>query len=800
MKRATIQKYSLGGWASEKLGVNKKSLFGKTLGYMGDAATMMADNTLSTVGANNVINDNSYQTNLGKKVSNITGKVTNATGVIAGSVLLPGIGGQVMSGVQGGVGNMVGDPVAEQELARQNKLNTLQGKTQQLNNNIQSGMYAKGGVKLTKRPNAEVEKGEVLRYPNSKIVGISNNAPTHAEGGVQMNLPNGTQILGKNRIPGSTTTYKEAGQQLVNQISKANRSITKNASTIDLATAKMNLENAQRQFDALLYMQESQKSNKQSGNKYPNGGTTNSDSDFEKFKQNVQSDQYDKEYAELNYYKSQLDNKLRERDKSFDSYIKNAPHSVKDSMKYAEDLYSSGKTSARLKSDEIQNILGDKYNRYLELKTKHAKQFNIDPGDDYGYRNSLMIKPAKHSNTIYDNTGNKRGEYSADIVYDPSNTQNPYSYKFYNTETFGKGGIKKYQGGTDGVYPSLGLQQGKPYIGPTIYNNPTTSGLTRVGLYPINNSVTSNYTPSQNTTQSTTQPMQAKPVKKIYKKTYTPKNNNNNGGNTINNTGILTSPLTHKGSIQNKYRNDSGLKQSSISPNERQQLAQSWNQTSDSGSWFGRNQGNLVNGLATAGSLAPIAYNLIKGSQKTQNLKASDYYNPYEGQVNDLMASRRYNIEPELTSNRSTQRIMDRNLRNAGLSQAALVGGYASSAAARRASDAQSWATKNNFDNQYKGEEAQSKANLGQQKANTKLGIKQINMQSKANKENMIAIAMGQIGNFSQQQQLMYGQRQADKQKLDLLPGLVPHYDYTAENKYSFKKAKGGIIKNNKRK
>ena len=62
-------------------------------------------------------------------------------------------------------------------------------------------------------------------------------------------------------------------------------------------------------------------------------------------------------------------------------------------------------------------------------------------------------------------------------------------------------------------------------------------------------------------------------------------------------------------------------------------------------------------------------------------------------------------------------------------------------------------------------------------------------MQSKANKENMIATAMGQLGNFSQQQQLMYGQKQADNQKRGLIPALIPHYAY--ENlSYSLKEAK----------
>ena len=50
---------------------------------------------------------------------------------------------------------------------------------------------------------------------------VKTNAPTHAEGGVSLNLPQGTEILGKNNIPGTDKQYKEVGRKLVKAQNKA---------------------------------------------------------------------------------------------------------------------------------------------------------------------------------------------------------------------------------------------------------------------------------------------------------------------------------------------------------------------------------------------------------------------------------------------------------------------------------------------------------------------------------------------------------------------------------------------------
>ena len=305
-----LPKKSLGGWASEKLGIGKSTIAGKVLAGLGDAATVMADNTLSIVGGNNIINDNSYSTDFAKKASNLTGNIYSTTGVAAANMLVPG-GGSLLSGVQGAVNNAVGDPNTNPSASDIAKYNQTMGAMQ--GNNSKNIMYTS----------------------------------TFADGG----------DLGKN---------------------------SNNAN----------------------------------------------DADYLKFQQTVQNDQDTKDYAELNYYKLKLDDVLRTKDKSFDEYINNAPRSIKDSMTYADDLYTSGKTSARLKPEEIKTILGDKYQRYLDLKTKHTTRFNINPGEDYGYRNSLMIKPAGYTRSAYDENKNHYADYIANVIYNPENTDNPYEFSY----------------------------------------------------------------------------------------------------------------------------------------------------------------------------------------------------------------------------------------------------------------------------------------------------------------------------------------------------------------------------------
>lgn len=128
-----------------------------------------------------------------------------------------------------------------------------------------SGYYATGG--MMQQPNSELERGEAYRLPNGDLKKISMTAPTHAEGGVKMNLPNGTEILGKNKIKGSNKTFKELGRKLSNKYNTYSNSYEKATNPMDRNTGKLMIDKIDKDFSKLFDTQQSQK-------KYKCGGKT----------------------------------------------------------------------------------------------------------------------------------------------------------------------------------------------------------------------------------------------------------------------------------------------------------------------------------------------------------------------------------------------------------------------------------------------------------------------------------------------------------------------------------------------
>jgi hypothetical protein len=87
--------------------------FMNKVGQVGkNAGLALADNVLGAVGANNVIKDSDYTgagSQFAQKAQKFTGAVTNIGAGIAANALLPGVGGAVLSGVQGAMGGVGGE-------------------------------------------------------------------------------------------------------------------------------------------------------------------------------------------------------------------------------------------------------------------------------------------------------------------------------------------------------------------------------------------------------------------------------------------------------------------------------------------------------------------------------------------------------------------------------------------------------------------------------------------------------------------------------------------------------------------
>jgi len=88
--------------------------------------------------------------------------------------------------------------------------------------------------------------------------------------------------------------------------------------------------------------------------------------------------------------------------------------------------------------------------------------------------------------------------------------------------------------------------------------------------------------------------------------------------------------------------------------------------------------------------------------------------------------------------------------------------------------DAEAWAQKQNYDNQYLGDQAQMDAALGQQYAQTKLGVQNMNDQNAAARRNFLSASAGQLSQFGQSQQMMRNQRLMDQKRLDIIRAYGP--------------------------
>jgi len=133
---------------------------------------------------------------------------STATGVAGGVV--GGPAGMIAGGVVG-LGTGILNHIQEQkeEDMQKRQLDTQRAMSQQTyRSSPYSQLYPYGG---SVNANAELEKGEVYQTPDGKLSSLPVNAPSHAQGGIQMNLPSGTRILGK-KVMDDGKQFKEVGR------------------------------------------------------------------------------------------------------------------------------------------------------------------------------------------------------------------------------------------------------------------------------------------------------------------------------------------------------------------------------------------------------------------------------------------------------------------------------------------------------------------------------------------------------------------------------------------------------------
>jgi hypothetical protein len=166
-------------------------------------------------------------------------------------------------------------------------------------------------------------------------------------------------------------------------------------------------------------------------------------------------------------------------------------------------------------------------------------------------------------------------------------------------------------------------------------------------------------------------------------------------------------------------------------------------------------------------SLAPTVYNALQSLRGPEEEPL--VLNPYAGAVRSTMARRRMNIEPARLANSRSRAISNYNLANINANTGSNLAARTQAAVDEYASNANMYATKQNADNAYLGEYANTLNNLGQQFVQSENMYNDLNARNRAAARNFGATATSQLGKWSQVNRLMQNQSSRDQMTLPFL-------------------------------
>lgn len=159
-------------------------------------------------------------------------------------------------------------------------------------------------------------------------------------------------------------------------------------------------------------------------------------------------------------------------------------------------------------------------------------------------------------------------------------------------------------------------------------------------------------------------------------------------------------------------------------------------------------------------SLAPTVYNAL------QSLRNPEYeqtvLNPYTGAITNTMARRRMNIEPARLANSRSRAISNYNLANINANTGSNLAARTQAAVDEYAANANMYATKQNADNAYLGEYANTLNNLGQQFVQSRTLANDLNAKNRAAARSFGTAAVSQLGQWSQVNRQMKNQAARD--------------------------------------
>jgi len=184
------------------------------------------------------------------------------------------------------------------------------------------------------------------------------------------------------------------------------------------------------------------------------------------------------------------------------------------------------------------------------------------------------------------------------------------------------------------------------------------------------------------------------------------------------------------------------------------------------------------NALYKGAAYAPTIYNAMMGLKKPQILDAESFQNPYEQGARDLMADRRYNVDPQIAANARSFNATRKSIGSASQGSAAQFLGNIGTAQSRQdASNAQAYGTKQNMDNQYMAQQAQMDAQLGNIRAGRELQIQDINDRNRAARNAYMGQAVTGLSGIAQNERRMNNLSSADASRIEALKGMGMYFD-----------------------
>lgn len=189
--------------------------------------------------------------------------------------------------------------------------------------------------------------------------------------------------------------------------------------------------------------------------------------------------------------------------------------------------------------------------------------------------------------------------------------------------------------------------------------------------------------------------------------------------------------------------------------------------------------GNLFTDIA---ALAPTISNMYA---KPETFNAT--YNPYESQIRQTMANRKFDISPAKRAIRENRSISNYNAANYNPNTGANLAYRLQSQIAANKAIADLYSTASNVNNQYAGEYANTLNSLGQQRVNATNMAVDMNARSRAAARNIQRTALTRLSQYAQNKQLMKNQKSRDMAMLDMY-GPFLEAGYSSKDFASFMK------------